>query len=325
MSDTITNFPELLDDKKHKMGYWGFKPERIYGKQGFCDTCKQNFILKQAFTEKYVYDEKNKTVWVGACPHCGSTIRMVDKMRATKVIQGSHPGHIDVANVIKCDRTDTVTAFKWALSTLLGLRRFYKNQVRCTFMSDGNNMMDDGTEATKFYDYENEYYEYSVIMIIKALGNLSTLKECWFKTVAETKKWVGKSEERRIAFTQQVKRLAGMIEQFEEDNWEAFFGAEACAKIGADYKPHVKGYLELGEWAKMNESLIVNFKTTMMPLDYEGEDLIDKAGDADIEKEIEMNEWATAGIETGESVMGHRAYDKEMDELEFGVDEIPDV
>jgi hypothetical protein len=308
------------------MGYWGFKPERIYGKQGFCEACGKNFILKQALTDKYEYKEKGKIVWTGECPHCGNGLRMVDKIRGLKVIQGSHPGHNDVATVIKCDRTDTIGAYRWALSTILGLRKFYKNQVRCTFMSDGNNIVDDGTETTKFYDYENEYYEYSVITMIKALNNLSTLRECWFKTVLEIKKWVGKNAERRIAFTQQVKTLAGVIEQFEDDNWETFFGVEACVNVRDGYRPHVKGYLELGEWAKMNEGLIVNFKTTIMPLEYEGAAFVDDTDDAsDIEKEIEMNEWATAGIETGETVVGHKAYDKEIDELEFGVDEIPDV
>jgi len=318
--ETSTNYPELLDEQRHKMGYYGFRVEKKYGKQGFCDECHKNFVLKVAFDEKYVYPDK--TVWTGACPYCGSTIRMVDKIMPMKIM-GNHPGYgvVRAEDVTGRDRSVTISAFKWALTAILGLRKYYKNQIRCTFLTNGDNMIDDGVEDNRFYEYEREYYEYDVVVMIKAIKEMPLLEECWWKNVDEIREYLGKDLKKRREFVKDVKALIEVIEDYEKKNWEKFFGAEACMHVNEEgFQPHIEEFKVISEWTKSNSSMIWDFKTTRMPTEYETDEGF--AGD-DIEKEIDKMDKQIAIIEKDQAMI--KSKNKTLDELEFGIDEIPDV
>lgn len=314
MPDNTTNFPELLDERTHKMGYYGFKPEKKYGKQGFCDVCHKNFILKVAFNDKFIYPEK--TVWVGACPYCRSTIRMVDKMRPAKPLGGT------ITKVTKTPEGDhSVTrnhAYKWGLKAILGLRKYYKNQIRCTFWANGDNMMDDGLEGKRFYEYENEYYEYAVITMIREILASPVLSKYWWMTVEEIKADIGRSETMKKQFVFAIRALTSALIRYEEDNWDAFFGPAACLRATEEpgFKPHICNIGEISEWVRAHEKAITTFKTTRMPTEYETDDVL---ADAALEAEIDTIDH---GIVKEDEV---EVFDKSIDELEYGVDEIPDV
>lgn len=310
--DRETNFVELLDERQHKMGYYGFKVEKKYGKQGFCDSCHKNFILRIAFDDKFI--SSDKTVWIGACPHCGATIRMVDKM-VPKVIMGTHPGH-EAETVTGRDRTVTMSAFKWALSAILALRKYYKNQVRCTFLVDTGNALED-TKSTKMYEYEREYYEYATNNMIRMIKGMPLLEECWWMTVEEITEYIQDSKEMRQEFVMDVKELINAIKTYEETNWDRFFGPEACMHMKEEgFQPHVEDFKAMSEWTKTNSTMLTAFKTKRMPTEYETDDVL---ADAAIEKELDFMD------ETGHVMDENEEFDKSIDELEYGVDEIPDV
>ena len=316
--ETSTNYPELLDDKQHKMGYYGFRPEKKYGKQGFCDTCNRNFVLKIAFNDKYIYPDK--TVWIGACPHCGATIRMVDKIKS-QAIMGMHPGYGKVTPATDRDRTVTMSAFKWALTAILGLRKYYKNQIRCIFLTSGDSMIDDGVENNRFYEYEREYYEYNVVTMIKTIKELPLLEECWWKTVDEIKEYINGDVKKRKEFVACVKDLIDAVEDYEKKNWEKFFGAEACMHVNEEgFQPHIENFNMISKWTKTNNTMLTEFKTTRMPTEYETDEVLESE---EIEKEIERMDTRIVNEEKAQAILDKKA--KTLDELEFGIDAIPDV
>ena len=312
-----TNYSELLDETQHKMGYYGFKPEKKYGKQGFCNSCHRNFVLRMAFYDKFTYPDK--TVWIGSCPLCGASIRMVDKVAPPKtMIMGTHPGHegnatTAVTPIIKA----TVVEFRQTLSAIIGLRKYYKNQIRCTFLANGDNMIDDGLEDGQFYEYEREYYENVVITMIKTIKENPVLDEFWWKSVDETKATLEKDISKRSLFVNGVHKLIDAIKEYEEKNWDKFFGAEACMHVKEDgFQPHVEKYKEIGEWTKANQDIITTFKTTRMTTEYETDDVL---AENEIEKEIESIDKAVQVMDEIEEK------EKGLDELEYGVDEILDI
>lgn len=310
--DRETNFVELLDERQHKMGYWGFKVEKKYGKQGFCDACHKNFILRVAFNDKFIYSDK--TVWIGSCPHCGASIRMTDKM-VPKVIMGTHPGH-EAETVTGRDRTVTMSAFKWALRAILALRKYYKNQVRCMFLVDTGDVLED-TKSTKMYEYEREYYEYAINNMIRMIKGMPLLEECWWMTVEEISEYIEESKEMRQEFVMDVKELISAIKTYETTNWDRFFGPEACMQMKeGDFQPHVEDFKAMSEWTKTNNTMLTAFKTKTMPTEYETDDVL---ADAAIEKELDFMDEAAHVMDENEE------FDKGLDEIEYGVDEIPDV
>lgn len=308
----------LQDEKRHRLTYYGFKPEVKYGKQGFCGSCHKNFVMKTALTDKFNYD--GKTVWTGECPFCRNAFRIVDKELNTEPELVVPTEESFLANGRR------LSSFNWALQTLLGLRKFYKNEFRCIFLFDGDFLSDDGEESLKhFYPHERPYYSCIIALMIKTILENPLLAKYWFKTTTEIKEEIGTKAAAKTKFYAQVRVLLGAVKAFEDANWENFFGAQATLKAHEDpsFRVLVKGGEDLKAWLKLHKSEVDAFKTTIMPVDYEGDQLVD--ADDGLEAEIDANDAELVREEEAEAEAMTTELANDLDSLEYGVSKEYDV
>ena len=335
------------------------------GTYGFCNKCHLGFKLKDVMheTRSYKVTEGRKHIYEGKCVHCGQVWQVVDlelngdeyRRRIDKAAS------VKMEAAKKLDRKmKTESAQGWrktkangriysreqlreiVLKRIRGLRAYYRNQVRNAFASEVNELAE-GLDEQRYFEGERTYYEGVIKVCIREI--LTTgINTIWWMSLEDVDEFLRKSVVNLESAVESTRRMIKMIKEYERLNYEKYFGELNTTRraLGQDVKLNIEYPLvDMDKWVSDNLDRIKRVRQTGMPAEDDQDELWDECEDdyGQNGTKDDDNLLGTCGInkfdsKSSDGTVNAWEYDREkhgekmdkgLDELEYGVDEIPDV
>jgi len=347
-------FEEVLSGKGHRTTVYGFHPEKgnIFG---FCNKCHTVHRMKDVFND--IEAAGNKTMYVGKCPACKQVWEIIDIKLSKKMIEEERKVDREIAEKLRLQqaaekiRVEKVEAAQgWrrnrktrdgattkekrdrALMRLKGLRKYYSNLVRNVFASQVNDF-DANVNGGEYFCGETAYYEGAIKVCIREI--LTTgINSIWWMKLGEAEEFMTKNQHNLELGIETTRRMQKMIELYEKLNWDKYFSDIAIVRR----KNGEAGCLDIEyplddmrEWIEMNKNAIYDIRHKAIVCDEEDDfdDVIeddDKGDNVTREcRKCDTNVTVNAWEYQREKDEIREEYDKGLDDLEYGIDEIPDV
>ena len=231
----------------------------------------------------------------------------------------------EVAGIIKVSKTKVAAALK----RLFRLRSYYRNVMRNYFASVTPDFMDKMGIDQAYMEYESMYYEGAVNCCIRQVLT-TAIDEIWWKSLDEVVEWMKRDEAKQAELIRLTKRMAVVLVAYERMNWEKFFGVIVTTKVMNHEEleaPKLEyPWRDMAQWMRANATNVKDFKNTLMARERETDEFlgyeVKAEDDIEVTDEFVTGESQCDGAEVTEET---NEPEKQLDELEYGVDEIPDV
>lgn len=226
----------------------------------------------------------------------------------------------------------TVTRLETAIRRFINIRSYYRTQMQNAFASEIRGFGDDDTlyePENPYMDHETSYYTGVVNLIAHEIAT-SEINQIWWLSRKELMKFGYKSMANRSLVIRSARRLALVINQYEEDNYDAYFGVEITTRVmnheRIEISPRYRR-ADVAKWILMNPGKLSEVKTRLLPADRKVDEFVDENLDEVDNEYVDLSGATTSPDTTIVSTTENDQLDddKNLDELEFGVDDIPDV